>query len=243
MPELYLFEENQIKYGFTPTLFPKTVGGVEYSPTAIKRGKVKRTDNFTQSPLSFRFERSHSYARRLLNSTIEDLVLVTVFDDGGLPFWRGKFIKAKAQDSYIEIYCESTFAATLEAGKNLTLSNQCWKTIYTPACGLLKENFVSSYPGITATTNEISIPTIAEPDGYFNGGYAVLNGQTRFITSNVGNIITLYTPFTDIQLGTISLYPHCHLTADGCRAKGNFVNFSGFEKMSTVNPFKAEGML
>lgn len=243
MAELYLFNDNGNYFPFTPSIFPKTFGGREYKPALVVRQKLNITDNFSKAPLTFRFERNNPFARKVLGSVPEKPILVTVYKDGNT-YWLGRVSKSKGSGNTIDLICESIFAGQVRSGQALTISPLCIHVVYTPKCGVLKENWVSPYANVTIVGNNLTIPSMTEADGYFSNGMAEFNGETRTIVRHEGTTITFSSPFlSEINTGTIYLYPGCDLTSENCTAFGNLVNRLAFDHLPSKNPFGSSGLL
>jgi hypothetical protein len=240
--ELYLFNDNGVYYGFSPTITSKTFLGQAYKPTIIIRSGLSLTDNLAKSPLTFKFERTHSYARQLLSELPEVPILVTVYRNS-LPYWRGRVINAKGSLLYIEVQCESIYSSMVSAGKRARIQLTCRHMLYSTGCNVLESNF--EYLGTTtATTSNLTVTGISwARNGFFTGGKCKMGEYVRHILSHTGYNIVLATPFPIELTGTIKLYPGCNLTETRCAEFNNLVNFGGFSRMPGNNPFSSTGLL
>ena len=245
MSELYLFKDGNDYLGFKPGVFAlgnTTFEGRQYVPTIIARSGINITDNFSKSPVAFKFERTHTFARRILNTMPEVPILVTIYRNS-LPYWKGKVMKAKANGAFIEVFCDSIFAAQIKSGHNITISPQCWHVLYSPQCGVLESSWRSVYTSATITGVEVDIPSMTKPEGYFVNGKIVISGQTRHILQHIGTTLTLSNTFTGPVSGDIWVYPGCDLSEKNCIAFNNLVNYIGFARISPKNPFGSTGLL
>jgi hypothetical protein len=240
--ELYLFEDNGTYEAFTPQRDPVTFESRVYYPTIMTRSKITLTDNIAKSPISFKFERTHTFARRVLHTLPEIPILVTVFKDS-LPEWKGKIINAKEHLTYIEVTCDSIWAAQLKSGNKITISPQCFHLVYSRQCGVDESLWRSNYTGVTVTSINIVIAAMDKDTGYFNNGKAEFHGEKRHILSHIENTITLSSPFNHTGTGILSLYPGCDLTERNCKLFNNLDNHLGFDRLPDKNPFNATGLL
>lgn len=76
-------------------------------------------------------------------------------------------------------------------------------------------------------------------DGYFRGGILNLSGEYGYITSDVGNVITLQYAVPGLSVSdVIQVAPGCDLNQNTCNSKfNNILNFGGYPYISPDNPF------
>lgn len=242
MRELYQFNDNGQYYTFTPDVVSETFEGLEYLPAIVVRGKVQQTDNFTKSPISFRFDKGNPFAKMVLNTLPEVPITAKIYRNH-LPYWQGRVINAKSNGNYIEVACESIFIALLKAGTKYKIIPHCNHMLYSTACGVLQETWKINYAGITASGDTLTIPALSQPTGYFSNGKIHLAGQVRHIVRHDGTTLYLSNPFTGIITGTVDLYPGCKLTEENCIAFNNLPNHLGFSHIPSKNPFSSTGLL
>lgn len=242
MDELYLFKDDLIYYGFTPTIFKKVFEGNTYYPAIITRNDLNISDSLTKSGMTIKFARTNNFAKSLLLNLPEKPITLTIYKNS-LPYWKGKILSAKANVTSIELGCTSLFSSKLKSGRQILTVPHCRHVLYDTPCGVNQALFAEDYT-TTATTNVLTIAGLAQPDGYFNFGKAVMFGQTRYILKHAGTSITLSAPFIGPLVGTITLYPGCSLTEKTCKDKfNNLPNFGGFSRMPIKNPFSSTGLL
>jgi hypothetical protein len=241
MAELYLFNDNGEYHAFTPTIFSKTLNGITYTPTIIVRSSLSLTDNLAKSSITFKFERTHTYAKTLLLDFPEYPIKVSIYRDGVL-YWSGRVIETKANSLTIEVACDSIYSSTARAGLTNKISLNCRHTLYSANCGLVKESLAVSYNVSNLSSKTISLLT-SQSIGYFKAGMAVINGQSRNILSHTSSTIVLSSAFTGVQSGTLTLYPGCSLNMASCTSFNNFDNFGGFPFIPSKNPFGSTGAL
>ncbi len=242
MSELYLFDNNGVLSAFTPTIFSKTLNSIIYVPTLVVRSAINLTDNFAKSPVSFKFERTHSFAKQVLNDLPELPITVVIYRDG-LVYWKGRVSEAKANILSIEISCESVFHTTARSGLQPRFTLNCRHNLYSQGCGVIQEVWASPYAVSNVASATFTVSGVTQESGFFSGGVAKLNGQSRYITNHSGSSFTVGYPFVGVQSGTIILYPGCRLTESACIGFDNLVNFGGFSRIPKKNPFGASGAL
>lgn len=240
--ELYLFSQGVTYNGFTPTVLSKTFGGKTYTPVVITRSAIVLTDNFSKSNVSFKFLRTNSFARGMLQTMPEIPVLITVYRDEGI-YWQGRLNEITASTTLISLECDSTYTAIRRKGLPARITPTCRHTLYKGLCGLTQSIYTVDYGVANVTTNIISIPSIVQASGYFNGGIAVINNQQRYIVSHIGTTLTLDLPFSGSITGTLSLSPGCNLSFTNCGSFNNQVNFGGFTHLPAINPMAGQGIL
>ena len=154
MTELYLFDNNGVISGFTPTILSKTFNSITYTPALVVRSAINLTSNFAKSPVTFKFERTHSFAKQVLNDLPELPITVTIYRDG-LVYWKGRVAEAKANILSIEISCESVFHTTARSGLQPRFIQNCRHNLYSVGCGVIQEEWSSTY----AVSNVLLLPS------------------------------------------------------------------------------------
>ena len=242
MAELYLFNDNGTLYGFTPTLLSKTLNGLTYAPAIMSRSGISLVENFSKSPVTFKFERTHEYAKSLLYYVPEKPVIVTIYRDG-LMYWTGKVIETKANLLSIEISCDTIATAAQKAGLQAKITTSCRHALYSANCGVVQEIWATSFVVSNINSTSISLPTLTAASGTYDNGVATLNGQTRRILKQVTTTLTLSSPFTNVQSGLLKIHPGCAHTETACTGFNNLVNYGGFSRIPSKNPMGSTGLL
>lgn len=241
MSELYKFVTSTSTFGYTPTITSKVFDGLTYYPTLVKRSGLQLTENFAKSPVTFKFDQRHSFAKECLEYIPETPILVTIYKDE-LPFWHGRVLGAKATKPYIDITCDSYYSKLARGGVTQKATLLCRHILYSEDCGVVQNLWRSEYSA-TATTSSIPVSGMIEAPGYFDNGIAIMDGQQRRIITHTATHINVSHKFTGILTGTIELYPGCKLTEAACTGFNNLVNGGMFAYMPVKNPFKANGAL
>ncbi|QJI52986.1 putative FAD/FMN dehydrogenase [Xanthomonas phage FoX4] len=117
----------------------------------------------------------------------------------------------------------------------------CNRAVYTPSCGVNKENFrLDGQIASVSGANLVSPVFATKPDGWLRAGFVVNQlGEARFIVGHVGNTITLQSPFLDAEVGMdVTAYAGCDLSRGTCKTKfNNFPRWLGFAWVPGKNPF------
>ena len=244
MSELYLFTENDgSTFGFTPTLTSKTLGLNTYTPTGVTRGGLTLSENFAKNPVTIRFHKDHVYAKKLLHTIIDYSVKVNIFKDG-LPFWEGRVIEPRQEQTYIDVKCDSSIIQSSRSNMIPTLPLYCRHKLYSTQCKVVQDLWGTLYTATSVTNGvEVNFTSITEGVGFFDNGILKLDGQTRRIISQTATQIIISYPITTTALN-VTLYPGCALTEEACTGFNNLDNYGGEVRTPiTKNPFKSEGLL
>lgn len=242
MSEVYQFLDNGEYHCFTPGLTAETVNAITYTPTVISRSAIMLTESFAKTSVQFFFERTHTYAKTLVTNLPEYPITITIFKDGN-PYWKGSVIGTEIDSTKITIACDSKFTTLTKNSQQAKMMLTCRHSLYSSSCGVIKESFMSTFTVTNLNSNQFTVAGITQATGYFTNGLAEINGQVRSILKQVGTTITLVTPFSGTQSGNLKLYPGCKLTESACSGFNNLVNFGGFARMPTKNPFSSTGLL
>lgn len=241
MTERYLFNNNNVLSGFIPAIRAVTVDTVVYAPTVIVRSSMNLTDNFEKSSITFSFERTHVYAKDLLQNLPEVPVTVIIYKDD-VAIWYGEVKDVKASKTKIDLICNSEGSNLTRNVQRARVGLQCYKRLYSLDCGVIKALWGVPY-SVTASSSSVVVSGLTQAVGYFNGGIIELNGQSRRIVNQTATNVILTHPFTGIQAGTAMLFPGCALSEAACTAFGNLANGGMFDSLPGKNPFGSSGLL
>ncbi|MDF1527450.1 MAG: phage BR0599 family protein, partial [bacterium] len=216
--------------------------GREYLPALVTRTAIKLVENAARSELSINFSRTNSFARDLLDRLPETPITVIIYRDN-LPYWVGRVTGILGKKTYITVACNSSLAFSSRSGFRYKLVHSCQHSLYSAGCGVIQSLHKVTYTNIIASSDIIQVPSLAEPDQFYNGGIAVMAGQSRHIIESFGTSVILSNAFTGTLTGEISLYRGCDLSETTCKSFNNLDNFMGFSRIPTKNPFGATGLL
>ncbi len=257
--ELYRFVENDGTFIYTVTssdqseVYNAGSGNETYTPLAIGRDEVQGKGEMTKQNLTLSFPIDNTVARRWFVSSVDFPLTVTIYSksiaDGVEVEWKGRLSSVSPKKNQIDFVFESVFTSMRRIGLRQTYQITCPHALYSKGCNLNKEDWDVSGAVTLVVNNVITIPAAAGyADGYFTSGmFEDMNGTLRFITSHVGNQLTLIRPMNDLlervaTLGysglTCRIFPGCDRSAATCNSKfANILNHGGFPFMPSKNPF------
>lgn len=241
MTELYLFDNNGALRGFTPELYEITFDNHTYAPTIVTRSVLTLTGNFEKSDVTFQFGRDHNYAKDLLQFIPEKTIKVTIYKNSAV-YWWGEVKEVNASGTTISLVCNSSGSNLNRNVQRGRLTLECYKRLYSPACGVVKNLHGADYT-VTAASSSIFISGFTAPAGTYSGGIAEMDNQVRQIVNQTATNIFITHPFSRVITGTITIFPGCALTEAACTAFGNLPNGGMFARIPMKNPFKANGLL
>ena len=242
MAELYLFTQGTENTGFSNSLFSKTLGNHLYEATTITRSSLKLSNKAAKNTVDITFTKNNVYAQDLLNYLPEKPITLTIFKDG-LSYWAGTVVHVTATDKSIKVTCDSMLSSLSKQGLRATISPTCRHILYTDQCKVSQPLYKNIYVGVVASSTTITMTT-GKPPGYFAGGLAEMEGQSRHILASNPSSIQLSQPFKGVLSGDLHLYSGCNLTEADCVTKfNNLDNFGGFARIPTKEPFGRTGLL
>ena len=244
---LYTFTKGLTIERFTNHDQDISYGGNTYTASAIRHQGINTTGELERVSMDVLFPKSSTFAQTYFSPDYSDVVTLTILRfhhsaDDFQVMWKGRVIAYEAMFDEIKLTCESIQTTMRRAGLRGKFQRTCRHALYSPQCGV---DFAAAQ--ITATVDAIdglsvtlSFATSDEKvDGFFRGGILVKGTEYGYITSDVGNIITLqYAVPTLAVSDEISVAPGCDLSTTTCNDKfGNILNFGGFPYIPGDNPF------
>lgn len=227
-----------------------------YDPRAIKRGKredgpEKRNANFT-----IELPTSDELAQKFLGVLPGVRVPVVVKryhrGDGGGPevitTFQGFVLSANftKQGRLCKLTARQALASLGRLIPSRSYASTCSHIHYEPdTCRVddtAPENRISNDPVVSQVGNILTVTSIVSGgfnDGDFDSGFveAVGTSDFRLILEQVGNVLTLLTPFTTTP-AAVNIFRGCKHTIEACHDDfDNVINFGGFAFVPTRNPF------
>lgn len=251
--ELYKFVEGSNISLFSTYHDDIEFNGELYIPSSLKRDRIKQTTDSFKNDISIKFPRNNEFALSFITSTPEDITTLTIFrghvgdiTSDGIDFqsyWKGRVLGADVTGNEINMVCESVFTSMRRVGVRARYEYSCRHALYSTGCGLNKVSFANAGLITAISTNRITL-TISElalqSDGYYSGGFIVVEGIRRFIINHVGNTIDLMSniPENIIVGHNVTFYAGCDHSKETCNSKfSNIINFGGFPYIPSSNPF------
>ena len=246
--ELFEFRRGSQFWRYTTAPMAITKTGQTFTPEAIKRGKIKQSDDMAKGGIDLVFPRLNLFAKDFLTTSPEQVTTVTIWRahfgdvvEDFIAYWKGRVLKVSASQAEITIDCESVFTSLKRPGLRARYERGCRHGLYSTECSLSMANFKLTANVIAASAYVLTVPDAAShPDGNFTGGVITnVMGVHRLITSHVGQIIKINRVFPDSPNGQeVSLYPGCDKLKSTCVSKfNNLPNFGGFPFIPYDNPF------
>lgn len=218
-----------------------------YVPEAISRGELTFSQEETAGMLDVTVPRWNPIAQLFIPFTSPTPVKIKVFrvhpDDGEvIVAFIGRIVRAEFAGSEAKLSCAPLAVELRRAIPRIACQVACNWSVYSPGCTLDPNSFkdvgtIASVSGFDVTATVFA----SRADGYFDAGYLELaDGTTRYITSHVGNRVTLQAPIIGLTVGTaFSAFPGCDLTEATCLSKfNNLANHLGFKRIPTRNPYE-----
>jgi len=247
--ELYEFRRGSEYYRYTTHSEVVTYLSNDYEPSSISRDRVKQTADSFKNDLKIILPRSDIFALSFITYAPEEVATLTVYrghvNDGEyIAYWKGRVLGGEISGNEITLTLESAFTSLRRAGLRARFEFTCRHSLYSAGCGVNINSFDASgnidaisTNGLTVTLSEAS----AQADGYYTGGFMMIGGVRRFITSHIGANLELSAAFQNITVGTLAvIYAGCDHTRATCNSKfSNIINFGGFPFIPSKNPFDA----
>ncbi|MFA5753983.1 MAG: DUF2163 domain-containing protein [Patescibacteria group bacterium] len=119
-------------------------------------------------------------------------------------------------------------------------SISCNHKVFDALCGLTAASYqISASVTLDETQTQLTASAFdALADGYFIGGLAQFEGESRVIIAHTGSVITLAYKFNNLESSdTVDVYPGCDGTPTTCRDKfDNITHYFGFPFIPDENP-------
>jgi len=252
--EIYEFTQGLRRWTYVSGAQPVLYESQEYSPSPIKRDRIKQTTDRRKDSLKLTFPRSDSFANQYIGFAPEEQTTVTIRrahrgdpDEEFVVYWKGRVVGAKATENTIEIECESVFTSIRRPGLRARYELTCRHTLYGRACSVNREAFKHEGTVLSVNGPNMTVEGAGSfADGYFTGGILLSpTGATRFITAHTSDDIQLSRPLdTNIANQTVEIYPGCDHLKETCKNKfNNLPNFGGFPHIPVRNPFDGSSIV
>lgn len=251
--ELYEFIQGESSYCYTTYHEDITFNTKVYRPSSISRDKVKQTTDSFKNDINVKFKRTDDFALSFITLTPENITTLTVYrghvgdvdSDGVIDFkayWKGRVLGGEVDNNTINLVCESVFTSLRRLGIRARYQYGCRHSLYSTGCGVNKDSFSNSGVIESISTNG-TVLTISEAssqeDGYYSGGFIVVNNVKKFIVNHTGSSIEIMNPFPfAVASRTANFYAGCDRSKTTCEQKfNNVINFGGFPYIPSKNPF------
>jgi uncharacterized phage protein (TIGR02218 family) len=250
--ELYQFALGSFSYNYTSSDEDVTVLGVTYKTTQISRTTIKKNQEIASAAITITLPFDSDFAKEYLEAppSQEATVKVSSYheeDNSGevLIDWIGRVATVKFKDeTNADLRCETITTTLKRTLLRRNYQRQCPHLLYGAQCGVNRTLFKvegsgASIAGVTLQMVEIG----QQGDGFWTGGFVEFQNpnlplQRRFITTHVGQFITMDLPISDRPAGTtIIVYAGCARNTETCKNKfNNLDNYGGMPYIPLKNP-------
>lgn len=247
--ELYEFTIGNTVSRFTSAPRDYSVGGVTYTAVrGLDRGEIRTGARPEREEIQIVFPMSNAFARSFFIPSYEKRVVRirqvhrTDADQEVVTRYQARVTRPQANFSRdartISLVCETLFSTLRRRPLSAAFQKSCRHALYGPFCGV---NLGSFQISATASESQDAVTfTVAEadnrPDGYYTGGVALYDGIYVFISSHVGDQLTMLAPFIELNDEiaangdqALLIAPGCPLRISICNTRfNNSQNFGGF---------------
>lgn len=237
------------EYRFCTGLTEVNYQGFTFSPVTLERGEISVTQDPSRSDLTLRLPRTEASSLRWMKNSFEiplKIVVYEVAEDSSVTVsFRGISDEIVPEGDLVSVRFNSSLSKTARQGLSGRASPTCRHALYDSGCkvdmNLFKTTSAATVSGETLTM------TLAQPDGYYNGGFVELSsGERRYVVSHSGNNLMLIRGFSEGVVGfgygenygnnyaglLSSAFPGCDKRSGTCLTRfANLLNFGGFESM------------
>lgn len=253
--ELYEFNRGSLAWRFTSADDGVIFNTKSYAAEPMERTAIESTQERQRSSIQIKVKRDNVIADMWRVSPPTDIITVTVTryhrgDTEGVVIWMGRVTNVEWSGAMSTLNCEPVFTSMQRPGLRRNYQRQCPHVLYSGACGVsMAAEKVTGPVAAISGTNLTVTGLNAYADGYFSGGFVEWETVTgiferRFISSHVGNVITLAQAFYGIAIGqSVNAYPGCDHTLTTCTSKfSNKDNYGGFPYIPIKNPMGGESV-
>lgn len=254
--ELYEFGSQYNRYLYTSYHSNIISGADTFVAEALSRNEILIEDEINKANITITIPFDTEIAQLFAIQPPPNPVTVAIYRYHGTDsisnkvlYWSGRILSTKWKVHTVELICESIYTSIQRQGLTRTYQRACPYVLYTYPCTAVAGNFVLIGPATTVSGNVITMASIVEATGYYNGGYLEYSKlgsliEFRTIISQVGTTLTLSYNIPGLADGDeIKIYPGCNRTIDHCNNKFNVgEDYGGFPYVPSINPFSG-GML
>lgn len=248
--ELFKFVSDVNVYGYTNNETPVSHLGTEYAPLPVTRGKIEQ--NAAESPglMAVRLPRDCAVAALFGPFLPAKPVGLTVFrrhlndpDAQFVPIFVGTVATCSFEGDEAVLSSYNLIASLKRRVPWLTYQPNCNWALYHEGCGVDRNAF--RLDGVVASVSGLTLNAAVfgtQPDGWLRAGWVqrVNTREVRFITSHVGDDITLQSPFPGRVAGEpLVAFAGCMRDEATCSAKfNNLPRMAGWPDVPSKNPYR-----
>lgn len=248
--ELFKFTSGSRVYGYTNNETAVSYLETTFTPLPVTRGRIAQNAAEAPGLMSVRVPRDCDVALLFGPFLPSKPVGMSVFrrhmndpDVQFIPIFVGSVATCAFEDDEAIISGYSLIAALNRRVPWLTYQPNCNWALFHDGCGADRNAFrldgvVASVSGLTLNSGAFG----AQPDNWLKTGWVerVNTGEVRFITSHVGNDVTLQSTFPGLAAGEpIIAFAGCMRDMATCATKfGNLNRHAGWPDIPTKNPYR-----
>lgn len=248
--ELFKFTSDVNVYGYTNNETPVTHLGTDFLPLPVTRGGLGQNASEAPRLLPVRLPRDCDVAALFGPFLPAKPVGLTVFrrhlndpDVQFVPIFIGTVATCSFEGDEAILSGYSLLGSLKRRVPWLTYQPNCNWALYHNGCGVGRNAFrldgvVASSSGLTLTATVFG----TQPDGWLTAAWVqrANTREVRFITSHVGNDITLQSPFPGLATGEpIVAFAGCMRDTATCAGKfNNLPRFAGWPDVPQKNPYR-----
>lgn len=248
--ELFKFTSDVNVYAYTNNETTVSHLGTEYRPLPIVRGKIAQNSSEAPSLLPVRLPRDCDVAALFGPFLPAKPVGLTVFrrhlndpDVQFVPIFLGTVATCSFEEDEAILSGYSLLASLNRRVPWLTYQPNCNWALYHYGCVADRNAF--RLDGVVASVSGLTLNAVVfstQPDGWLKAAWVQRENtrEVRFITSHVGNDITLQSPFPGLAVGEpIVAFAGCMRDMATCGTKfGNLPRFAGWPDIPSKNPYR-----
>lgn len=246
--ELYRFDWGQTRYCYTSADEDITYLGDLYTSEAVLRSSARQSGELEQGGIEIELPHTNPVVAPFLSYSPEPPIAVTVFakhrtDPEAITVFLGSLASVTVRGAVATLQCLPLYEVLRRTVPRNTYQAQCNWALYSAQCGVLAGNHRLTAKITAINAEEIQATAFSsKPSGWFDNGWVErATGERRWIVSHVGSVVTLMSPFVGLAVNEdVFAYPGCDRTESDCKTKfSNLLNFLGFPRIPTRNPFEA----
>jgi uncharacterized phage protein (TIGR02218 family) len=250
--ECYRFTQGVNQYLYTSADQPITLASGTYNPEIISRTPLDQSAEQSAGNSQVSLPRDNAVAKLFIAYLPISPVALTIFRvhfaDGEVKtIFTGKITTSLFQGAQATLTAAPISAVFKKQIPGTVYQSQCNHALYSPGCTVDKNSF--KVAGVITVVSGADVQAAAfasKPDGWFNNGWLERsNGDVRFIMNHVGSTLSLMSVFPGLAASeTLKAYAGCQRTEAICASKfSNLVNFLGFTRIPTKNPYGNNGVV
>ncbi len=242
--ELYTFRRGALTWYYTSSHAEQTVGGITYTPAAVKRGNVEQKQDTAGEQVVITLPLELNVGQALLVENSEPFYAsIQRIQTSGDPI-KGPLLGEMVSVKFSGDTAELTIATVEHRFKTLIprvpVMRTCPWAVYSTQCGADKVDFAHETTVTDITGQVITVDSLTDTTTgfYYNGIVQLASGRLLFIVNHVGLELTIWSPMpAELAVDdTITVYPGCDKQFTTCETKfDNAEHFGGFPNLPDRN--------